>query len=228
MLTDVAAHQQRRVGVVGLGAGTLAAYGRPGDVYRFYEIDPAVIHLARDTGHFSFLGDSRARIEIVERDGRLALEEEARRGEEGWDLLVIDAFSSDAVPVHLLTREALSLYANRLQREGVLALHVSNRHLDLPALCFRVATAVGLVAMEVHTASAPSLNSVSARWIFITSDPARLQSLKRTLQASLRSLRLPAKHLRVTELEPSQVVSAPLWTDDYSDLFGILRPPRHH
>ena len=224
--SEVAVHRQLRVGVVGLGAGTLAAYGRPGDLHRFYEIDPAVISLARDTGHFSFLSDSRATIEIVERDGRLALEEENRHGEEGWDLLVLDAFSSDAVPVHLLTREALSLYASRLRPNGVIALHVSNRHLDLPALCFRLAASVGLSAIEVHTAAAPALNSVSARWILATSEPDRMNALKRSLHASHRSLGLPGEHLRVIGPERYGLASAPLWTDDYSDLLGILRPPR--
>ena len=224
--SEVAGHRQLRVGVVGLGAGTLAAYGRPGDLHRYYEIDPAVISLARDTGHFSFLGDSRATIEIVEGDGRLALEEEQRRGEEGWDLLVLDAFSSDAVPVHLLTQEALALYANRLRPNGVIALHVSNRHLDLPALCFRLAASAGLDAIEVHTAAAPALHSVSARWIFATSEPDRMEALKRSLHASHRSLGLPPEHLRVIDPEMYNLASTPLWTDDYSDLLGILRPPR--
>ncbi len=216
-----------RVGVIGLGVGTLAAYGRPGDLYRFYEIDPAVVSLARTSGFFTFLGDSQADIEVVEADGRLALEEEERRGEPGWDVLVVDAFSSDAVPVHLLTREAFELYAQRLGPKGILALHVSNRHLDLTNLSFRLARAQGLAAAEIRTASAPQLTTVPSRWVVIAREPQQLADLLTSIGSASRKLRLPGDHVGVAlPIEPRRGGSAPIWTDDYSDLLSILSTPR--
>lgn len=223
-LPNVGMRGSLRVGVVGLGAGTLSAYGRPGDLYRFYEIDPAVISLARDSSLFTFVNDSRAVIEIVEADGRLALEEEHRRAETRLDVLVLDAFSSDAVPVHLLTREAFALYAKRLEPDGMLAIHVSNRHLDLSAVCFRLAESAGFAAIMIRTASAPAFNSVPARWVFATRDPERLKSLQNAIRASNRSLGLADNHLRVITPDRVNVADAPLWTDDYSDLLSILHP----
>ncbi|MDJ0866979.1 MAG: fused MFS/spermidine synthase, partial [Myxococcota bacterium] len=117
------------VGVVGLGVGTLATYGHPGDHFRFYEIDEEVLSLARE--YFTFLEDSAASVEVVLGDARIRLTEElASSGSQRFDVLVLDAFSSDSVPMHLLTREAFELYAAHLEPDGVLAIHVSNRHLD--------------------------------------------------------------------------------------------------
>ncbi|QOY89278.1 fused MFS/spermidine synthase [Paludibaculum fermentans] len=116
----------RRVGVVGLGAGTLAAYGRPGDEFRFYEINPMVVQFAKQ--HFRYLSDTPARVDIAVGDGRLLLEHEA---DQNFDLLVIDAFSGDSIPVHLLTREAFKTYRRHLKPGGILALHLSNLYLDL-------------------------------------------------------------------------------------------------
>jgi len=215
-----------RVGVIGLGVGTLAAYGRPGDLYRFYEIDPAVISLARSSEFFSFLGDSKAEIDVVEADGRLALEDEQRRGEPGWDVLVVDAFSSDAIPVHLLTREAFALYARRLAPGGVIAIHVSNRHLALTELSFRLARASGLAAAELRTASAPRLTTVRSRWVVIAREPERLESLLNSVASASRSLRLPSDHVSLALPGRFSSDGLPVWTDDYSDLFSILRPPQ--
>lgn len=215
-----------RVGVIGLGAGTLAAYGRAGDVYRFYEIDPAVIALARSSEYFTFLGDSHAQIEVVEADGRLALEDEARRREPGWDVLVVDAFSSDAVPVHLLTREAFALYARRLAPGGVIAIHVSNRHLALTDLSFQLAKQSGLAAAELRTASAPKLTTVPSRWVLLANEARHLERVLGSVASATRSLRLPRSHvsLGLPEQFPSNRV--PVWTDDYSDLLSILRSPQ--
>jgi spermidine synthase len=216
-----------RVGVVGLGSGTLAAYGRPGDLYRFYEIDPAVTSLASRSEFFTFLSDTKAEIDIVEADGRLALEEEQRRGEPKWDVLVIDAFSSDAVPVHLLTREALALYERRLAQGGVIAIHASNRNLTLIDLCFRLARASGLSAAALRTASAPGLTSVPARWVFLTREPERLEGLLSSAAAASRTLGLPRNHVAVARLDRASATSEDsIWTDDYSDLLGILRRPQ--
>jgi len=115
-----------KVGVIGIGVGTLATYGRPGDTYRLYDIDPMVIDVAER--YFSFLSDSRANTEIVLGDARLQLEREAP---QQFDVLVVDAFSGDSVPVHLLTRQAFQLYFRHLKPDGVLAVHITNRYLDL-------------------------------------------------------------------------------------------------
>jgi spermidine synthase len=214
-----------RVGVIGLGIGTLAAYGRNGDLYRFYEIDPAVIDLAQDPSYFHYLADSKAAVEVVEADGRLALEAEQRRGERPWDVLIVDAFSSDSVPVHLLTREAFALYTQRLAPGGVLAIHVSNRHLALTDLAFRLARSSGLVAAELRTASAPRLTTVPARWVLLARERAHLERQLNSVASATRSLRLPRNHvsLGVPQTIPSKRI--PLWTDDYSDLLSILRSP---
>src|SRR5512146_274950 len=123
-----------RVGVVGLGAGTLAAYGRPMDVYRFYEINPQVVEIARR--EFSFLGDSRARIETVLGDARLNME---RESPQHYDVLAIDAFSSDSIPVHLITMEAMAIYLRHIKPDGVIAFHVTNRFLRLAPVIKRIA-----------------------------------------------------------------------------------------
>src|SRR5262249_6889330 len=118
----------RNIGVVGLGAGTIAAYGRPGDHIRFYEINPEVPPIARD--YFTYIRDSGAQVEIVEGDARTSL---AAEPPQHFDVLVVDAFSGDAVPLHLLTSEALALYRKHLNPGGILAFHISNRHVDLEA-----------------------------------------------------------------------------------------------
>src|SRR5262249_51887740 len=135
-----------RVGVIGLGTGTLAVYGRAGDYFRFYEINPLVLRLART--QFTFLNDCKARLDAALGDARLSLEREAP---ENFDVLAVDAFSSDAIPVHLLTREAFELYFRHLKSSGVLAVHVSNKHLDLPPVVKLAAVAVGKEARLVDT-----------------------------------------------------------------------------
>src|SRR5207248_4401523 len=125
-LLDARAHGPLRVGVVGPGAGTLAAYGRAGDVFRFYDINSGVVELARS--EFTFLKDSPAKVEVALGDARLSLE---RERPQNFDVLALDAFSSDAIPVHLLTVEAFKTYLRHLKPGGVLAVHISNRYLDL-------------------------------------------------------------------------------------------------
>jgi spermidine synthase len=116
----------KRVAVIGLGAGTLAAYGNPGDAFQFYEINPQVIGLAKS--QFTFLGDSKAAIAMTAGDARLSLERETSAP---YDVLVADAFSGDAIPVHLLTKEAFALYFQHLKPSGILAIHISNNYLNL-------------------------------------------------------------------------------------------------
>ena len=137
-------HPSLRIGAVGLGAGAIAAYGRPGDSYRFFEIDPTVVDIARDAASFRYLADSPASIDVVVGDGRLELEETPP---EAFDLLVLDAFSSDAVPVHLLTSEALDTAMRTVAPGGVIAVHISNRFLDLEPIVAAAARDNGFVSI---------------------------------------------------------------------------------
>lgn len=196
-----------RVGVVGLGIGTLAAYGQPGDTFRFYEINPAVISLAEgEGGYFSYLADSPARIEIIAGDGRLSLARELETGgSQHYDVLVLDAFSGDAVPVHLLTRESFALYLEHLAPDGVLVVNISNRHLDLRPVVARLAAHFGL-----HTALVESPGDgrvfVNSTWVLATRNKAFLEQPE------------VARHCRPL-VENTRIR---LWTDDYSNLFQIL------
>lgn len=126
----------RKVGVVGLGTGAVAAYARPGEEWTFYEIDPAVVRVARDTNYFRFLSECRGACDVVLGDARRHL---TRAADGCYDLIILDGFCSDAIPVHLLTREAIALYVSKLAPNGIIALHVSNNHLDLPPLIRRLA-----------------------------------------------------------------------------------------
>ncbi len=184
------------VAVVGLGAGTLAAYGRPDDHIDFYEIDGEVVRIARDPRLFTFLRDTRATVSTVVGDGRLEL----ARSERPLDLLVLDAFSSDAIPVHLLTAEAMDEYRQHLVPGGVIAVHISNRFFDLAPIVSRLGERAGLQAHRLST-------SVST-WMLLSDDraPAALQD----------ELADPAWRL----VEPDG--SAPLWTDDFSNLLSAL------
>lgn len=211
-----------RVGVVGLGIGTLAAYGRPGDHFRFYEIDPAVIRLARGEAYFSYLSDSPAEIEIVEGDGRLSLAAERARGAPRFDLLVIDAFTSVAIPVHLLTREALALYLDSLEPSGLLAVHISNRHFDFVPLLSRLGEDAGLHVLAIETARLSRYLSGVSTWAFLSRDPERIASLARLVQQRRSELGLAPDAISLHR--PPLHARGPLWTDDYSDLFGALRP----
>ncbi len=152
----------RRVGVIGLGAGTLAAYGKPGDVFRFYEINPLVVDVARR--YFTFLPRSAARIEVVEGDARLRL---AAEKPENYDVLAVDAFSGDAIPVHLLTREAFELYERHLAPGGTLLVHVSNSYLKLAPLVVRTAHAIGRQAQVILSPADEARQVSSALWVVI-------------------------------------------------------------
>ncbi len=190
-----------RVGVIGLGAGTLAAYGRPGDVFRFYEINPAVVEVARRD--FSYLADSAATIEVAVGDARLVLEREAS---QRLDLLVIDAFSSDAIPVHLITREALSIFRRHLRPGGVIAFHVTNRFLDLVPVVERLALAQGMLAAHVPDEGDDNRASRSD-WMLVT------------LEAGLLAAPGIIDAVRPVDGKPSWR----LWTDDYNNLLQVLK-----
>ncbi len=191
----------RRVGLIGLGAGTLATYGRVGDDYRVYEINPQVFDLA-DT-EFSFLADSAARIERVLGDARLALEREAP---QGFDVLAVDAFSGDSVPIHLITCEAMDVYLRHMRPSGVVAFHVTNRFLALAPVVEKIAQAKGLRALLVH--DEPSEDGLrNTDWVLVARDPAALDA---SGIAGAGSAIAPIPGLRA-------------WTDDFNNLFGVLK-----
>jgi len=196
----------RRIDVVGLGVGSLAAYGRPGQLITFYEIDPGVVRIATDPRLFTFLSNSEATVRVVVGDGRIALEmEPAGRS----DLLVIDAFSSDAIPVHLLTREAVVLYLEKLRPDGILAFNVSNRYLDLSPVLAGIARELGLFAVERFDHSVPSrdreLGTSASRWVVLARDLRRLEPLA---TAGWRPVRATAED--------------GVWRDDFSNILGAI------
>ena len=158
-----------RIGVVGLGIGTIAAYGKPGDVVRYYEINPDVIRIASDRRYFTYLSDSLARVDVIPGDGRLSLERELEQHQEqGFDVLVIDAFSGDAVPVHLLTLEAFEIYMRLLKKSsGILVIQITNSYLDLKPVVFSAARSLGLKATYVHSAGDGRATIVSD-WMLVS------------------------------------------------------------
>lgn len=190
-----------KLGVVGLGVGTLATYGREGDTVRMYEINPQVIDLAND--HFTYLKDSRAKIETALGDARLVLERESA---QNFDVLIIDAFSSDSIPVHLLTIEAFAAYFRHLHPDGVLAVHISNRYLDLEPVLFQAAAAHNKAVRMFDNESIDERGVYSSTWVLLAHDERVFE------------------HPRLAPMKPlAPTRSVRRWTDDYSDLYAILK-----
>jgi hypothetical protein len=202
--------QGMRVGVLGLGVGTLAAYAQPGDWYRFYEINPTVVDIAEGQGgRFSFLKDCRGEVTVVTDDARLALERELAEGQpRNFDVLVLDAFSSDSIPIHLITKEAIAIYLQHLAPTGILAAHISNRHLDLRPVLWQIAREFNLSMLVIDRPAVPGDDGFSSRWVLLARDPASLQI------SALQGHAVPYNE---------SVPSLRLWTDDYSNLFQILK-----
>jgi len=195
-----------QAGFIGLGSGTLAAYGKPGDHYRFYELNPAVIDVAQR--YFSYLSQSAAEISLVEGDGRVSLQQELSQGQaRQFDVLVIDAFAGDSIPQHLLTQEAMALYQKQLAPDGVIAVHISNTHLNLLPLMAGTAQAMGWQLGYFMTAASDA-HPHQTEWVWLTADPQLL------LDASTRVLLSPV------ELQGKKPL---LWSDQYSDLFSLLK-----
>ncbi len=188
----------QRVGIIGLGTGTLAAYGRREDYYRFYELNPAVIQVAQT--EFRYLRECPCRVEVVPGDARLALE---REPPQNFDVFVVDAFSGDSIPVHLLTREAFTLYYRHLKPDGILVVNVTNRYLDLSPVVSGLARASGRYSRVFNTAADPSRGFYAATWVVVTPTREALSSLPDSPAPPPRTI--------------------PLWTDDYSNLFRVLR-----
>lgn len=191
----------QRVAIVGLGTGTVAGYSRMGDLYRFYEINPTVKKIANED--FWYLKTAEGAIDVVLGDARLSLE---REPVQNYDTIVVDAFSSDSIPVHLLTREAIALYFHHLKPDGVLAVHISNRFIDLAPVLDRAATALNKRAILVESDDDEEEKCFSTTWVLLTSNP---QVFDRPQYKSGQALK-PAPWLRV-------------WTDDYSNIFKVLK-----
>ncbi len=199
-----------RLGVLGLGVGTMVAYTEEGDVVRFYEINPEVVEYAEGKGgYFSFLSDSKADVAVVTDDARLALERELAEGNlQNFDVLVLDTFSSDAIPTHLITKEALALYLAHMTPDGILVAHISNRHIDLRPVLYGLAQEFGLTGLVVDTPANNALDSFPSRYVILSPNPASLQ--------------IPDLMKHSVPLDDS-FGTARLWTDDYSNLFQIIQ-----
>ncbi len=198
-----------KIGLVGLGIGTLAAYGQAGDTFRFYEINENVTRLAQK--HFTFLKNCPSQVEIIHGDARLMLENEPP---QEFDLLVLDAFSGDAVPTHLLTKESMQCYLRHLHADGLMAIHISNIHFDLRRVTDALADAAGLQAMTLETSPVldratgmQSLIEPGSRWVLMAREKSLLESdlYMRFLSQDMRP--------------PRDKV---LWTDDFSNLIEVL------
>jgi hypothetical protein len=198
----------RNVGVIGLGTGAMAAYAGAGEQWVFYEIDPDIVRMARDTSYFTYLRDASGSVETALGDGRLSL---AAAPAHKYDLLVIDAFNSDAIPIHLLTAEALSIYRSKLSRNGVVLFHLSNRYLDLEPVLGRLAQAAHLSAL-IREDTRPTWRLLESGanpsvWAAVGLDSAAVSTLQR--DSGWRPLRVRQ--------------SVHLWTDDYSNIFSVFR-----
>jgi hypothetical protein len=191
----------RRVGVIGLGSGTLAAYGRKGDVFHFYDINPQVVEIARH--EFTYLQDSPAVVEISLGDARLSLEREPA---QSFDVLAIDAFSSDSIPIHLMTIEAMAVFLKHMKPDGVIAYHVSNRFFELPPVVKQIAEAHGLHwALIVDSGEDPDLSR--SDWVLVTRSSTLLE----------------APELAAETEQPTNIPGLRVWTDDDHNLFQVFR-----
>jgi spermidine synthase len=192
---------------VGLGAGGLACYAESGDDWTFYEIDPHVERIARDSRYFTHLQNSRGRMHVVLGDGRIALQ---GAGAGTYDLIILDAFSSDAIPVHLLTREAIELYLSRIRGGGIVAIHISNRYLRLEPVLAALAQEQGLTALANFDGRIPeadgSKGRLASHWVLLA-----------------RS-REPLSHLigQPGWYSPPTNGRVKPWTDDYSNILQVV------
>jgi hypothetical protein len=200
-----------RTAVIGLGIGNLAGYADPDQEFTFYEIDPGVEKIARDTRYFTYLEDAQARganMQVVIGDGRLGLE---RNGKRRYGLIILDAFSDDAIPTHLLTREAFQLYLDRLEDDGLLALHITNMHVNLEPIVAELAQDQKLVALIQHDMDISpedrQRGKAPSTWAVLARQPQHLRPF------------LESKGWRPLERGPSPI----LWRDDFTNLLPILR-----
>jgi len=193
----------RRIGIIGLGTGTLAIYGNKNDFIRFYEINPEVERLARQ--YFTYLEDSKATVDITLGDGRLVMENQPS---QNYDILVLDAFSSDAVPTHLLTTEAMTIYLKHLADNGVMAFHISTQHLDLQSIVWKLAEHFDLETAWIESGTDETTGSLASHWILLARDKGFLG-----MAAIETNKSHPYADLKKT----------PLWTDDHINLLKIIK-----
>jgi hypothetical protein len=205
-LQELPAAARERVAVVGLGTGGLATYARPGQQWVFYEIDPAVERIARDSRYFTYLENCGQACRVVLGDARLSIAQEAG---QAFDLLVIDAFSSDAIPMHLMTTEAFGLYLSRLKPDGAIVFHISNRHLELAPVLTRLAAAHGLVALRRGDPPTKVVTDgrIPSEWMVMARTGDQLGPLAHDPKWQT----------------PAVSASTPLWTDDFSNILSVLR-----
>lgn len=209
------ANKLDQVALIGMGAGTLAAYAQPGTTMVFYEIDPAVNDIAHNQAFYTFISDAvrdpTVRIGTILGDGRKMIEVE-QPGVGPFRLIVVDAFSSDAIPVHLITKEAVEAYLKRTTPDGLIAFHISNRYFDLSPVTARIAKELGLVAfIRNDTIEDPEEQKRDSLWVVLARDRAHLGELA-------------TRNAMWTQMSADD--SDPLWTDDYSNVLGVFVPLR--
>ncbi|MFM1747218.1 MAG: hypothetical protein RLZZ188_884 [Verrucomicrobiota bacterium] len=201
--------ENQRIGLLGLGVGTVTAYGKPGDVFRIYEINPQVIDIARKP--FSYLALTKAQVELAVGDARLVMEHEAP---QGFDFLIMDAFSSDAVPVHLLTREAFEIYQRHLKPDGAMIINISNRYLDLRPVVENAARLLGYDVLHFDSEDGAGEDEEGGWWFYAASFMVLSKNKEFMARTALRSAASPPTAVRT---------DIPLWTDDYASMFRILK-----
>ncbi len=204
---EAGADKTLRIGVVGLGCGTIAAYGKTGDYIRYYEINPEVIRISDK--YFSYRRDSAAEVEVVLGDARIKMEQELADGQpQRFDVLAVDAFSSDSIPMHLLTKECVELYRQHLKPDGLLCLHLSNRFLNLEGVARGVAEVLGCQGVRIDSDADLSQGLDSTTWVIVTKNRAFLNT------PAIRNAISPW-----TDEDPPPLV----WTDDYGSLWQTIK-----
>jgi len=198
-----------RIGAIGLGVGTVAAYGRFGDYFRFYDINPEIVGLAEN--FFTYLNDSMADTDIVVGDARISLE---REPDQEFDILILDAFSGDAIPVHLLTKEAFEIYLRHLKPEGVLAVHTSNQSLDLTPVVLKLAEYFGLEIVSLRNGLQPRVGVLWSEWFLLTHNRKIIEN------PSVRAA--AARQEAVLRNKAEKYANFRMWTDNYSNLFQVM------
>jgi spermidine synthase len=199
-----------RIGVIGLGVGTIAAYGRPGDYFRFYEINPLVAEASfGKKASFSFLNNCKGKVDLIMGDARISMERELKENKrQNFDIVAVDAFSSDSIPVHLLTKEAIEIYFKHLNRDtGILAIHITNRHLNLQPIVWQLTDTIGLKAVLIDDDS---------------NTPVEWGSTWMLLSKNKKILNNPIIANALSKREKSDKKFR-MWTDDYSNLFQIIK-----
>jgi hypothetical protein len=194
------ANEPKRVGVIGLGAGTLAVYAKPDDYFRMYEINPAVIRMANK--YFTYLSDCKGKVETIVGDARIMLENEEP---QNFDVLVLDAFSGDAVPTHLITKECCEIYLKHLAKDGIMAFHITNRHVDLKPICNALASEFNLACLGTYSTRNKQQGTQDALWILLSPS-----------QNSISALNL--ERTNIVDMGNKKI----LWTDTFSNLLSVI------